>query len=128
MRNITLAILFFIFTAPVFAVNSSNEPFVVTKTYNIYVSVNCQEGEISCDNVTYHAVNRKNHQEITLKGHVVNKKPSMDFARYEFDNGEYSYTLTPDYAANSSNEDAWVLSVYKKNALVFSEEGKTSSE
>lgn len=98
-------------------------PFIVTKTFNIYVEEKCAEGELSCDNVIYRAVNKKNHQQITLKGHVVNVKPSMDFAGYEFDNGDYLYRLKPLREISESNEDKWSVMVFHKGKLIFTEDG-----
>ncbi len=104
----------------------SDELVILTKTYKISIDQNCQEGEVSCDNVTYHSLNKKNNKEITLKGKVINQKPSMDFAGYEFDNGDYAYTLTPDYSASDSQYEYWMLNVFKGNKVVFSEAGKSS--
>lgn len=116
-------LVFLLATFSFFASASEDEPFIVTKSFNIYVTEKCQEGDISCNNVIYRGVNRKTKQEITLKGYVVNVKPSMDFAGYEFDHGDYQYTLTPKREEDSHGNDKWVLMVFKNQKLIFTEDG-----
>ncbi len=98
-------------------------PSIITKTFDIYIHENCSEGELSCQDVTYHSVNRKTGQGITLKGSVINVKPSMDFAGYEFDNGGYQYVLLDKNTLNANGEDEWNISVYHKGKTLFTEDG-----
>lgn len=103
--------------------SENNTPFLITKSFTIFVDEKCPEGELSCDNVIYHAINRKTHAEITLKGHVINIKPSMDFAGYLFTNGDYQYQLTPSHSVKPDEADMWTLSVWQKRKMLLEENG-----
>lgn len=116
-------LLFFLASTSVNA--ETKPPSIVTKTFDVYIHENCSEGELSCNDVTYHSVNRKTGQGISLKGSVINVKPSMDFAGYEFDNGGYQYIVLDKNQLNANGEDEWNISVYHKGKTIFSEDGIT---
>lgn len=116
MKNLILLFLFISFAS--FAQTKDDKPFMVTKTFDIYITDNCSEFDTSCDDVTYHSVNRKNHQEITLKGKTITTGQSNDFKGYDFKNGEYLYRLLPD-----NDGDKWSLYVIKEGKTLLQEQG-----
>ncbi len=71
---------------------------LTTKNYVITITRHCQEGEVTCDKVTYQGVSKKSGQAITLKG---NTKHTMcadgvtpcQFLGYEFKAGNITYLV-----------------------------------
>jgi hypothetical protein len=67
-----------------------------TKNYVITISRNCQEGEVTCDKVTYHGVSKKSGQEITLQGSTIHSMCAdgvtpCRFLGYKFKTGKITY-------------------------------------
>lgn len=89
------------------------------KKFTATITSHCDEGNVSCDDVTYQAKNNNNGKSITLAGKTVNSNcPAVcDFRGYEFKNGPYRYSLL------SGNRDKWMLSVFKNGKLVTSDTG-----
>ncbi|CBJ79430.1 conserved hypothetical protein; putative exported protein [Xenorhabdus bovienii str. Jollieti] len=86
-----------------------------TKTYHITINVLCPEGNVSCDNVIYTGVRKKDNASITLKGTTLNKDcntGTCDFYGYEFKNKDVTYTI---YQYGS-------LEISKKGEVIFSED------
>ncbi|MDC9624034.1 hypothetical protein [Xenorhabdus aichiensis] len=87
-----------------------------TKTYSITVNVLCSEGNISCDNVIYTGIRKKDNVSITLKGTTLNrncKTGGCRFYGYEFKNKDVTYTIYQQ----------GILEISRKGKLIFSEEG-----
>jgi hypothetical protein len=86
-----------------------------TQTYRITIHVHCAEGNISCDNVSYIGVRKKDNATITLKGETMNtncKTGGCRFYGYEFKNNDFIYRIY---------EPEGILNISKKGKLIFSE-------
>lgn len=74
---------------------------LTTPSFIIQIKVNCAEGNITCDNVTYVGTSKKTRKSITLRGKT---KHSMcadgvtpcQFQGYEFWNGTTYYQVMED--------------------------------
>lgn len=89
-------------------------------SYRITITVNCEEGNVSCDDVGYHAVNKKNHKEIHLRGETIHSAcgdgvTPCHFQGYRFVNGDTTYILYGD-------SDELVIS--KGDKIIFHEKGQ----
>lgn len=65
----------------------------ISKEYIIDIYYGCLEGDMSCDKITYHGVNKKTKAEITLHGEVITRGPYLNFVGYQFKNGNYTYII-----------------------------------
>ena len=84
-----------------------------TPSFEIKITRQCVEGNVSCDRVTYVGKDLNTGKSIRLKGKTVNSGKSYRFLGYEFRNGKYLYSIT----ANN------VLRVYQGKKLVLQEQG-----
>ncbi|MFC3674614.1 hypothetical protein [Ferrovibrio xuzhouensis] len=71
-----------------------------TPSFTVTIKNNCEEGVVSCDDVTYTGVSKKNGSRITLKGETLHTysadgTPSR-FLGYEFRSGDYVYQALED--------------------------------
>lgn len=71
-----------------------------TTNFTITITVKCPEGEVTCNNVSYVGVSKKNGQNITLKGKTLHTKGAGGtpgrFLGYEFKNGGVRYLVTEE--------------------------------
>lgn len=83
------------------------------------ITRHCDEGNVSCDNVTMESKSKANRNSISLKGRTVNINcpQSCDFRGYEFKNGLYTYSLT------TNDFQEWVYSVYHGTKLIAHDKG-----
>ncbi|WP_207907519.1 hypothetical protein [Celerinatantimonas diazotrophica] len=86
-------VVFFLIMSPF--VNGAT---LVTTNYIISISQNCEEGNVTCDDVTYIGQSKKSGRSITLKGHTIHRMCSdgvtpCEFLGYEFKNGNTTYTV-----------------------------------
>lgn len=93
----------------------NNNIFVkyISNDYIIDIYYGCIEGDMSCDKITYHGVNKKNKKEITLHGEVITKGPYLTFIGYKFKNGNYTYIIN-DNAIDSDSQNS-MLKIFVKN-------------
>lgn len=84
-----------------------------TKHFQINITRNCSEGNISCDDVTYVGQDLRTGKSIRLTGKTVNRARSYTFLGYEFRNGPYTYSVTRNN----------VLLIYKDEQLILREQG-----
>jgi hypothetical protein len=126
--SLNLLFLYMIFTRLVTAIAL---PFIVfgfaatasaetlqTKNFEVNITSNCAEGEVTCDNVSYRGINRKTGDSISLTGKTLHQLCADNvtpcrFLGYEFINGNYRYLVTSD----------GTLQVYRGNKLILSEQG-----
>lgn len=93
---------------------------LTTENYVVTISQNCEEGNVTCENVTYHGVSKKTGKAITLKGTTSHSmcpdgKTPCRFMGYEFKNGNIKYVVL----------EAGLLQVIKgNNTLLLEEEGQ----
>ena len=71
---------------------------LTTENYVVTISQNCEEGNVTCDDVTYHGVSKKTGKAITLKGTTIHTKCAdgetpCRFLGYEFKNGDITYVV-----------------------------------
>ncbi|MBS9435373.1 hypothetical protein [Photorhabdus hainanensis] len=88
-----------------------------TKKFIITIHVLCPEGEVTCDNVMYAGVRKKDNATLTLKGKTLNKNcqtGTCNLYGYEFMNRGTTYTIYLD----------GILEITQGNKLLLSEVGK----
>ena len=86
---------------------------LVTKNFQIKITRHCEEGNVTCDRVTYVGKSLKTDKSIFLTGKTLNNSRSYTFLGYEFRNEPYRYLVT------SNN----ILLVYKGERLILREQG-----
>ncbi|MDJ0554592.1 MAG: hypothetical protein QNJ68_09165 [Microcoleaceae cyanobacterium MO_207.B10] len=91
---------------------------LITKNFKITISSNCQEGQVSCNNVSYEGVDLNTGKSIKLIGKTVHRTcgdgiTPCQFIGYEFRNGNYRYIVTED----------GTLLVYEAEKLLLQESG-----
>lgn len=74
---------------------------LTTRSFVIDIKVNCEEGNVTCDNVTYVGTSRKSGKRITLRGKTTHGMCAdgvtpCRFLGYEFKNGKTSYRVSED--------------------------------
>jgi hypothetical protein len=84
-----------------------------TPSFEIKITRQCTEGNVSCDRVTYIGKDLNTGKSIRLKGKTVNSGNSYRFLGYEFRNGKYLYSITTNN----------VLRVYQGKKLILQEQG-----
>jgi hypothetical protein len=94
-----------------------------TPSFQVQVAVNCEEGNVTCNDVTYVGVNRKTRASIKLRGKTVHslckdRVTPCHFLGYEFQNRPYRYFVSKDGR----------LEIYRGQSLVASEQGIWSDE
>ena len=90
--------------------------------FDIDLKYNCEEGEMACQDVDYDGINKNTGARLKLKGRVMFNSHSYDFQGYIFDNGQYSYTLNPDYSKEGNAHEIWVLNIFYKNKILSHDE------
>ena len=86
-----------------------------TPSYNITIQSNCEEGSVSCDNVSYTGVNKKSGKSITLKGSTshtlcADGVTPCRFLGYQFKNGDTSYFVSEEGGLEVTNGDEVLVS------------------
>jgi hypothetical protein len=71
---------------------------LTTPNYVVTITRNCEEGNVTCSNVTYHGVSKKTGKAITLKGTTKHTKCAdgvtpCRFLGYEFKSGNITYLV-----------------------------------
>ena len=89
-----------------------------TKNFEIKITRHCEEGNVSCDRVTYVGKELGTNRSITLNGKTMNREQSYTFLGYKFRNGKYTYLVTSDN----------FLQVYKGDHLIIKEQGTLVNE
>lgn len=88
---------------------TSNDPYLETKSFKIYIKDPCPLYETVCGNVIYTAISKQNPKnKITLKGTTLNDGSQYTFQGYIFKNGNYTYSLTPK---SDKDLNRWSLKV-----------------
>lgn len=95
MKRILLLTMSFLFAG------QASAGTLTTPSFVIQIKVNCAEGNVTCDNVTYVGTSRKSGKSITLRGKTKHSicadgvTPSQ-FQGYEFKNGATYYRVLED--------------------------------
>lgn len=71
---------------------------LITDNYVVTIDVNCSEGNVSCNDVTYEGVSRKSGNSISLKGETWHSLCAdgitpCKFLGYIFKKGSYNYLV-----------------------------------
>lgn len=74
---------------------------LTTPSFVVKVTVNCAEGNVTCDDVTYVGTSRKTGKSIKLRGKTMHTLCAdgvtpCRFLGYEFRNGKIDYQVTED--------------------------------
>lgn len=101
----------------------SGRPGFEGQRFDIDLKYNCPEGEMTCEDVDYDGINKKTGARLHLKGRVMFNSHSYDFQGYIFDNGEYSYVLTPDNSKETDSGQVWNLNVFYKEKVIATDQG-----
>jgi hypothetical protein len=91
-----------------------------TPNFNITVTSLCEEGNVSCDKITYVGVNRKTGASIKLKGRThhttcADGTTPCKFLGYVFNNGNIQYFVS---------EDGYLLVTRNNHEVLLREKGK----
>ncbi len=92
---------------------------LTTKNYVVTVTPNCQEGNVTCDDVIYVGRSKTTGQTITLEGHTLHRwcadgVTPCQFLGYEFKNGRFIYSVL----------ERGVLKVEKNGHSLINEKGE----
>lgn len=93
-----------------------------TQNYNIKITRNCAEGNVTCNNVAYYGRNLKTGASVRLTGKTIHTTCAdgvtpCRFLGYEFRNKQYLYRVTQNGE----------LQVYQGNRLILEERGVLGS-
>ena len=74
---------------------------LTTPSFKVDVTVHCEEGNLTCDDVTYVGTSRKTGKTITLHGATLQRMCAdgatpCQFLGYEFRNGKTTYRVLED--------------------------------
>lgn len=97
----------------VVSANITHAETLRTQNFEIKILRHCQEGNVSCDRVTYVGRSLITGKSIRLKGKTINSGNSYRFLGYEFRNGKYRYLIS------NSN----LLQIYRGDRLIAEEQG-----
>jgi len=89
--------LFLVPIAMLLAIASHAET-LITPSFTIRIQVNCAEGNVTCDNVTYVAKSKKSGKVLSLRGTTLHSKCAdgvtpCRFQGYQFRSGEIQYVV-----------------------------------
>ncbi len=93
------------------------------KHFDIDIQEHCQEGEVTCPDVSYDSINKKTGARLHLKGRVMFNPNNYNFQGYIFDNGDYSYVLNPNHSKGTESVQIWNLNVFYKDKVIAFDEG-----
>lgn len=111
---------FFALLAPILDAQISLAGTLTTKNYIVEITRNCEEGVVSCDNVTYRGISKQTGKAITLKGSTKHTTCAdgitpCRFLGYEFKSGNITYLVL----------ESGLLQVLKgKSKVLLEERGK----
>lgn len=113
-----LIIAFLPMTIPLVLSQAALADTLRTKDFRVTITNNCPEGEVACNNVTYHGVNVNTNASLQLQGRTVHTSCAdgvtpCRFVGYEFSNGNYRYLVTEEGR----------LQVYQNGKIVLNQIG-----
>jgi hypothetical protein len=119
MKSRIIPLIFALFT-PILYAQMSLAGTLSTKNYVVTVANNCEEGSVTCNNVTYHGISKRTGKAITLKGSTKHTMCAdgvtpCRFLGYEFKNGNVTYLVL----------ESGLLQVFKgESEVLLEEQGK----
>ncbi len=116
-KSVSLLALLPIVTLSLWSGTAMAETFK-TKSYNIKITNNCPEGNVTCNNVTYYGRSVKTGASVRLTGKTIHTTCAdgvtpCRFLGYEFRNKQYLYRVTENGR----------LQIYQGNRLILDERG-----
>jgi hypothetical protein len=111
--NTVISLLLLPIAGIIASANIAGAETLVTKNFQIKITQHCEEGNVTCDRVTYVGKSLKTGKSILLTGKTLNNSRSYTFQGYEFRNGLYRYVVT--------NEN--ILLVDRGDRLILREQG-----
>jgi hypothetical protein len=93
----------------------SAQSTLITENHVVTITVNCEEGNVTCDDVTYHGVSRISGAETTLRGATMHTSCAdgvtpCRFLGYEFTHGARTYRVYETGLLQVSGDRSKVLS------------------
>jgi hypothetical protein len=95
--------------ATVAITSAASAETVRTKNFEIKIIRHCEEGNVSCDRVTYIGRDLNTGKSIRLNGRTMNANHSHTFLGYVFQNGAYTYEITRNNLLLVSRGDRIIL-------------------
>jgi hypothetical protein len=88
----------FIFTGLLALASGAHADTLNTPSFTIEIKVNCPEGDVTCDNVSYFGKSKKSGKSISLHGRTMHSlcadgKTPCRFLGYEFKRGDTRYLV-----------------------------------
>lgn len=98
--------------------DNSNFSVLKTPNFQVRITINCEEGVVVCNKVTYLGTNLKTNKSIKILGKSVHtlcadQVTPCRFLGYEFRNKQYLYSVS----------EGGLLEIYHNKKLVTSEQG-----
>jgi len=91
------------------------------KIFKADITYSCEEGNLTCDNVSLKSRKVKDNSSIVLKGETINTNcPDVcDFRGYRFTNGKYEYSFYP----SQKGDNLWDYIVTFKGNVIAQDVG-----
>lgn len=120
MKKVSHLIMIVLLVSPSFALAKSVSHFE-GKIFKADIEYGCDEGNVTCDDVSLKSTRVKDNSSIFLKGETINLNcPDVcDFRGYRFTNGQYDYSFYPSQKGN----DLWDYIVTFKNKVIAQDLG-----
>lgn len=101
MKKVSHLIMIVLLVSPSFVLAKSVSHFK-GKIFKADIEYDCDEGNVTCDDVSLKSTRVKDNSSIFLKGETINSNcPDVcDFRGYRFTNGQYDYSFYPSQKGN----------------------------
>ncbi|SEQ18606.1 hypothetical protein SAMN05216522_101459 [Rosenbergiella nectarea] len=95
-------LLFFFFTLMSSLTHAKSVSHFEGKKFKATIEYDCNEGNLTCNNVHLNSINIINNSTISLDGETINTNcPDIcNFQGYQFKNGKYNYAFYPSLKGN----------------------------
>jgi hypothetical protein len=97
LKSLIVPLIFALFASILYSQTSLAET-LTTNNYVVTITKNCEEGNVTCDDITYRGISKQTGEAITLKGSTKHTKCAdgmtpCKFIGYEFKNGNITYLV-----------------------------------
>lgn len=120
MKKVIHFIIIVLMSLPLLSLAKSVSHFEGNK-FRADITYGCEEGNVSCDNVSLKSTRVRDNSSIVLKGETINTNcPDVcDFRGYRFTNGQYNYSFYP----SQKGESLWDYIVTFKDKVIAQDVG-----
>ncbi|KAA5950829.1 hypothetical protein F3I27_01265 [Pantoea sp. Bo_2] len=120
MKKVIHFIIIVLMSLPLLSLAKSVSHFE-GKKFRADITYDCEEGNVSCDNVSLKSTRVKDNSSIVLKGETINTNcPDVcDFRGYRFAKGQYDYSFYP----SQKGESLWDYIVTFKGKVIAQDVG-----